>query len=107
MARPPSEKPVRLAAKPVSITVGDGKVSGLWLRPPDAIAAMVIAHGAGAGMSQRFLEATAPGLAERNVATLRYQFPYMEAGRGRPDSPAVATAAVRAACAAAVGLGDG
>ncbi len=96
-----------LAAKPVTISVGDGKVSGLWLRPPDAIAAMVIAHGAGAGMNQRFLEAAAHGLAERSVATLRYQFPYMEAGRGRPDSPRVATATVRAASAAAVGLGDG
>ena len=107
MARSPIAKPAKLAAKPVSISVGDGKVSGLWLRPPDATAAMIIAHGAGAGMNQRFLEATALGLAERNVATLRYQFPYMEAGRARPDSPAVATAVVRAACQAAAGLADG
>lgn len=109
MAPSPNEKArkVAAAAKPVSITVGDGKVSGLWLRPPDAIAAMVIAHGAGAGMNQRFLEATALGLADRSVATLRYQFPYMEAGRGRPDSPAVATSAVRAASEAAAKLGDG
>jgi predicted alpha/beta-hydrolase family hydrolase len=58
-------------------------------------------------MNQRFLEAAAMGLAERSVATLRFQFPYMEAGRGRPDSPAVATAAVRAAAGEAARLANG
>jgi predicted alpha/beta-hydrolase family hydrolase len=81
--------------------VGEGKVSGLWLRPEGASAALVIAHGAGAGMRHRFLGAVARGLADRGIASLRYQFPYMEAGRGRPDPPARATAAVRAAVAEA------
>jgi predicted alpha/beta-hydrolase family hydrolase len=67
------------------------------VRPEKAVAGYVVAHGAGAGMTQAFLAATADGLAKRGIATLRYQFPYMEAKRGRPDSPAVATASVRAA----------
>jgi uncharacterized protein len=61
----------------------------------------VFAHGAGAGMSHGFMEAVAAGLCERDVATLRYQFPYMEKGSKRPDSPAVAHAAIRAAVAEA------
>ena len=62
----------------------------------------VLAHGAGAGMRHAFLESVARKLEERNVATLRYEFPYMAAGKSRVDSPAVATAAVRAAVADAV-----
>jgi predicted alpha/beta-hydrolase family hydrolase len=85
----------------VRFAVGDEKVSGLWQEPKLAQAALVIAHGAGAGMKHRFLEAVAKGLAARNIATLRYQFPYMEAGRKRPDPPKVAVAAVRAAVAKA------
>jgi predicted alpha/beta-hydrolase family hydrolase len=85
----------------IRFTVGDEKVSGLWQEPKSAHAALVIAHGAGAGMKHRFLESVAKGLGERGVATLRYQFPYMEAGRKRPDSPKVAVAAVRAAVAKA------
>ncbi len=76
-----------------------GSVSGLWLRPAKARAGLVLAHGAGAGMTHRSMAAIADGLAERGVASLRYQFPYMEKGSRRPDSPAVAHAAVRAACA--------
>lgn len=76
-------------------------VSALWLQPEGADRALVFAHGAGAGMRQRFMEAVANGLAERGIATLRFQFPYMEAGRPRPDTPAVATATVRAAAAKA------
>ncbi len=91
-------------AEPVSIDIGGPSVSGLWLRLSDAIAAAVIAHGAGGGMRHRFLEATAHGLADRGLASLRYQFPYMEAGRGRPDPPGVATAAVRAAVGTAARL---
>jgi predicted alpha/beta-hydrolase family hydrolase len=72
-------------------------VSGLLTAPPDATAGVVLAHGAGAGMNQAFLAAAAAGLAERGVATLRYQFPYMEEGRGRPDAPGLAAATVRAA----------
>jgi len=78
---------------------GSGTVSGLLALPPRPRALYVLAHGAGAGMRQRFLEATARGLAERGIATLRYQFPYMEKGSKRPDRPPVAFAAVRAAVA--------
>jgi uncharacterized protein len=78
-----------------------GSVSGLLMRPPQARACFVFAHGAGAGMTHPFMETVAAGLAERNVATLRYQFPYMEKASKRPDSPAIAHAAVRAAVAEA------
>jgi uncharacterized protein len=76
-------------------------VSGLLLRPTGARAILVLGHGAGAGMRHRFMERVAAELAARDVATLRYQFPYMEAGRKRTDTPAVATATVRAAIATA------
>ena len=74
-------------------------VSGLLIAPSDATACFVFAHGAGAGMAHPFMAAFAAGLADRRVATLRYQFPSMERGSKRPDSPAVAHAAVRAAVA--------
>lgn len=76
-------------------------VSGLLLVPGRARACLVLAHGAGAGMSHPFMEAVAVGLGERGVATLRYQFPYMEKGGRRPDPPSVAQATVRAAVAEA------
>ena len=78
-----------------------GKVSGILVHPPDAWALYLLAHGAGAGMRHPFLETIARRLAELGMATLRYQFPYMEAGRNRPDSPAVAEATVQAAVAKA------
>src|SRR3954467_15507697 len=67
------------------------------MKPPQARACYVFAHGAGAGMAHASMETIATGLADRGIATLRYQFPYMEKGSKRPDSPAVAHAAVRAA----------
>ena len=76
-------------------------VSGLLQVPDQACVCYVLAHGAGAGMSHPFMEAIADGLAERGIATLRYQFPYMEQGRRRPDTPKVAQATVRAAVAQA------
>src|SRR5258705_5723971 len=76
-------------------------VSALLLRSQLAQACFVFAHGAGAGMTHEFMEVVAAGLCERGVATLRYQFPYMEKGSKRPDGPAVAHAAVRAAVAEA------
>jgi predicted alpha/beta-hydrolase family hydrolase len=76
-------------------------VSGLWLAPPRARACIVLAHGAGAGMAHKSMTAIATGLFERGVATLRYQFPYMERGGKRVDPPPVAHAAVRAAAAEA------
>jgi predicted alpha/beta-hydrolase family hydrolase len=72
-------------------------VSALLLRPDNARACFVFAHGAGAGMSHPFMAAVATGLCERAIATLRYQFPYMEKASKRPDAPAVTHAAVRAA----------
>lgn len=92
---PPEPTPVRIEV------AGVGAVSGLWRAPGDASAALVLAHGAGAGMSHRAMAAIADGLDARGVATLRYQFPFMERGSARPDSPAVAHATVRAAVAEA------
>ena len=84
-----------------------GEVSALWLRPANARAALVLAHGAGAGMRHPFMEAVATRLAERGVATLRYQFPYMEEGSRRPDPPALLVATVRSAVACAAQRAEG
>lgn len=89
-------------AKAVAITVSDStRVSGLLALPAQARACYVLAHGAGAGMTHPFMEAVAAELAERGIATLRFQFPYMEKGGKRPDPPALAQATVRAAVAEA------
>jgi uncharacterized protein len=93
-----------VSAEPYRLPVGDDEVSALWLRPPDAVAALVLAHGAGAGMRHPFLERLAAELAAQGVATLRYQFPYVEAGRRYPDRPPRLTATVRAAVALAAEL---
>jgi len=88
------------AAESVTVPIdGASPVSGLWLAPVKARACLVLAHGAGAGMTHKAMAAIADGLAARGIATLRYQFPYMERGAKRVDSPAVAHAAVRAAVA--------
>ena len=79
-------------------------VSGLLLAPERPSACYVMAHGAGAGMTHPFMTAITAGLCERGIATLRYQFPYMEQGAKRTDRPEVAHAAVRAAALAAAGL---
>jgi predicted alpha/beta-hydrolase family hydrolase len=76
-------------------------VSGLYLRPDDAWAIYVLAHGAGAGMRHSFMERIAVALGDRGIATLRYQFPYIEAGSRRPDPPGVLEATVRGAVAKA------
>ncbi len=81
----------------VKIAAGHDEVSGLLTAPSNARACYILAHGAGVGMRHQFMGAVARGLDERRIATLRYQFPYMEQGRKRPDSPKVAQAAVRAA----------
>jgi len=80
---------------------GADAVSALLLRPSSAQACFVFAHGAGAGMNHAFMETVAAGLCDCGIATLRYQFPYMEKASRRPDPPAVAHAAVRAAVAEA------
>jgi predicted alpha/beta-hydrolase family hydrolase len=90
-----------------SADVRVGDVSGLLLRPDGARLLYVLAHGAGAGMRHPFLEAIAQRLAERSIATLRYQFPYMEQRARRPDPPAVAAATVRAAVAEAARVAPG
>ncbi|MCK1636721.1 alpha/beta hydrolase [Bradyrhizobium sp. 157] len=90
------------AAERLRVEIGsDQTVSGLVVQPPQARAGYVFAHGAGAGMTHKSMETVATGLAERGIATLRYQFPYMEKGGKRPDPPAVAHATVRAAVAEA------
>lgn len=85
----------------LTVRVGDDHVSGLLLRPAQATALYLFAHGAGAGMTHKAMESNAQGLAARGIATLRYQFPYMEKGARRPDPPRIAHAAVRAAAAQA------
>jgi predicted alpha/beta-hydrolase family hydrolase len=91
-----------LTAKPMRVVVNDtAAVSALLQQPPQARAGYVLAHGAGAGMEHPFMVAVAAALAGRGIATLRYQFPYMERRSKRPDPPQLAQAAVRAATAAA------
>ena len=80
---------------------GTHSVSGILQAPRNASACYVMAHGAGAGMRHAFMEAVAEDLAALSIATLRYQFPYMEQGSKRPDRPALAHATVRAAVDAA------
>lgn len=88
-----SPEPQRL-----TLAVSDAQsVSALLQIPAGARAGYVLAHGAGAGMSHPFMASVADGLAERGIATLRYQFPYMEQRSKRPDTPKIAHAAVRAA----------
>ena len=94
----------RSEAREISIPIGDEAASGLLLRPESAKALYLFAHGAGAGMTHKAMESNARGLAAREIATLRYQFPYMEKGSRRPDPPRIAHSAVRAAAAEAAGL---
>jgi predicted alpha/beta-hydrolase family hydrolase len=90
------------APQKLSIAVAPGiAVSALAISPPSAEACCVLAHGAGAGMTHPFMQAVAEGLAQRRIATLRYQFPYMEQGSKRTDAPPLAHATVRAAVACA------
>jgi hypothetical protein len=85
----------------ISFVTPGGTVSALLLLPASARAGLVLAHGAGAGMTHPFMTTVADHLAERGIATFRYQFPYMEQARRRPDKPAVAQATVREAVAEA------
>jgi predicted alpha/beta-hydrolase family hydrolase len=89
-------------AQNLVIPIGSQRVSGLLLRPAGAKALYLFAHGAAVGMTHKAMESNAQGLAERGIATLRYQFLYMEKGQKRPDPPPIAHAAVRAAAAEAV-----
>jgi uncharacterized protein len=96
-------------AEEIKFSAGEkvGKVSGLLILPKGAQGLLVLAHGAGAGMRHRFMEETAQKLADKSIATFRYQFAYMEKGIKRPDNEAVLTATVRAAVATAKKHGEG
>src|SRR5690349_7651422 len=85
--------------KSLKLTVSKdiGKVSAKCLIPDKPQCIQVLAHGAGAGMDHAFMETLATRLAEENIATLRFNFPYMENKKGRPDSPAIAHQAIKAA----------
>ena len=90
-----------MKSKPSHVLVSEsiGKVSLLTLRPTETKSVIVLAHGAGAGMTHSFMENLAFGLAELSIGTVRYNFPYMEKGSGRPDVPAVAEKTVGAVLA--------
>jgi len=91
-----------ISPQQLTIDIGShGSITALLTKPARATACFVFAHGAGAGMNHPFMATVAAGLAERGIATLRYQFPYMEKGSKRPDAPVVAHAAVRVAVAEA------
>lgn len=84
-----------------------GAVSAILTQPANARACYVLAHGAGADMRHAFMAKIAEGLADRGIATLRFNLPYMEKRQGRPDQPAVAHAAIRTAVEEAARLCPG
>ncbi len=91
-----------MSGEPLSLDLPNGEtVSALWQAPPAPRAVLSLAHGAGAGMTHRHMTAIADGLEARGIATLRFQFPYMEKGGKRPDAPPVAHATIHAAAAEA------
>jgi uncharacterized protein len=92
---------MRIPNETLTIDVAEQQVSALLLRPPAARVGYVFAHGAGAGMSHSSMEVLADELAALGIATLRYQFPYMQRGSKRTDPPALCHATVRAAVATA------
>lgn len=95
-------------AQPVTVRLDETQsVSGLLIQPPAARACYVFAHGAGAGMAHPFMSAVAAQLAVRDIASLRFQFPYLERGSRRPDPPPLCHATVRAAVGAAAELTGG
>ena len=96
-----------LAESPVTIDVGDVRVSGVYARPDNPFATLVVAHGAGAGMEHPFMSGFTRALNDDGVATLRFNFPYREAGRKFPDRPPAAIAAWRAAMDAARSWSEG
>jgi len=96
-------------AKRITIEISEeiGSVSGLLIKPDDAICLLVLSHGAGAGMEHHFLEGLAQALADHKVATLRFNFAYMEKGKGAPDRPKKAHPAIKSAIAVAESHADG
>jgi predicted alpha/beta-hydrolase family hydrolase len=89
------------AEAPISIDIDGTAVSGVYARPDDATATIVVAHGAGAGMEHPFMSGFTRAMGELGFATLRFNFPYREAGRRFPDRPPVAIATWRAVTDAA------
>ncbi|MCD4852258.1 dienelactone hydrolase [Arthrobacter sp. AK01] len=92
---------------PVAIAVGESDISALHIRPDHPFATLVVAHGAGAGMEHPFLQGFAMAMADLGVATLRFNFPYREAGRRFPDRPPLAIATWRTVMDKAAGLSNG
>lgn len=88
----------------IRVSADIGKVSAISLTPPKAICALTLAHGAGAGMLHPFMEELATSLADAGIATLRFNLPYMEQKKARPDSPAIAHKAIEAAIEKALKL---
>ncbi|MEV7604217.1 alpha/beta family hydrolase [Paenarthrobacter sp. NPDC089322] len=91
----------------LTIPVGDTEVSALLIRPGKPIATLAVAHGAGAGMEHPFLQGFAAAMADEGVSTLRFNFPYREAGRRFPDRPPAAIATWRAVMERAAELSAG
>src|SRR4249920_1925035 len=89
---------------PLAADRSKGRVTGLLQRPAGARALLVLAHGAGADMRHRFMQAMADALEAVGVATLRFNFPYTEQGRRAPDPQPVCEAYVRSVCADAARL---
>ncbi len=107
LPRPPSHRGMSAEEIEFAVEETSTQVSGLFLRPRDADALYVLAHGAGAGMRHPFLEAMAERLGERGIATLRYQFPYMEEGRRYPNPVPLLEKTVRSAVHVASEMASG
>lgn len=95
---------MHMKARSIKIKLPSGAVSGIWLEPQNCKVALVFAHGAGADMNHLFMESVSQNLAVHGIATLRFNFPYMESGKRSPDPKSLLTAAIRAALAHARGL---
>src|SRR5688572_30777975 len=91
----------------VPLAAASRAVSGILIRPHNARALYVFAHGAGAGMRHAYMSATAQALADARIATLRYQFPYTEIGGKRPDPPGILEGTVRKVVQQAAALAPG
>ena len=103
----PAERRFDLTEHRFEATTGSGDVSALLLRPLDADSLLVLAHAAGVGMRHHFMEALAVRLADLRIATFRYQFPYLENGRRRPDYQPILLKTVRSAVGAASVVSEG
>ncbi len=103
----PSAPKLELTEHRFEATTRSGDVSALLMRPVAADCLLVLGHGAGAGMRHPFMEALAAHLADRRIATFRYQFPYVEHGRRRPDYQPILLKTIRSAASAASVVSDG